>query len=310
VTSFNLTHQDDAFLDDFLLKTSRTFALAIPLLTAERRRQIGLSYLLFRVADSIEDAPEGDAVLKKDLLSALKNCISHACQKTPVKISQSDLIRLGSLWPDQSSTGELLLEISRLMSIFSHLPSAVAQAIGNALTSTISGMIEFIDASISLPNQIQIQTLGDLRLYCYVVAGVVGELLTDVFVCHHHPGPAASKELRQLSVGFGEFLQLINILKDSRQDVANGRLFIPVEASLENIYELALEGRDDAEKYIRLLEQNEFPVDIIQFCRFLYLLANGSLNKLRDGGAGSKLTRDEVKSFLAEVKSESPALPE
>jgi farnesyl-diphosphate farnesyltransferase len=309
VTSIHHQQNDDSFIDEFLLGTSRTFALAIPLLNVERHRQIGLSYLLFRVADSIEDAPEGDATLKKNLLTVLNNCIDHACNKLTFEIASSDSMSLRSLWPEQSPTGRLLREIPRLMAIFNQLPTSVAQAIGRSLTSTIAGMIAFIEASANLPNQIQIQTLGDLRLYCYAVAGIVGEMLTDVFVCHHPSGHATHGELRQLSVGFGEFLQLINILKDSRVDAANGRLFIPIEASLESIYELALGGREHALKYIRLLEKNDFPADIILFCRFVYLLADGSLQKLRNGGAGSKLTRDEVMQILSEAKSEPSVLP-
>src|SRR5689334_16439764 len=45
-----------AELDELLEKTSRTFALAIPLLPEPTRRQVGLAYLLFRIADTFEDA--------------------------------------------------------------------------------------------------------------------------------------------------------------------------------------------------------------------------------------------------------------
>jgi phytoene/squalene synthetase len=45
-----------ANLDDLLLKTSRTFALSIPMLPEPTRRHVGIAYLLFRVADTFEDA--------------------------------------------------------------------------------------------------------------------------------------------------------------------------------------------------------------------------------------------------------------
>ncbi len=304
-TAVHHLQSDDDFLDEFLQGTSRTFALAIPLLAAERRRQIGVSYLLFRVADSIEDAADTDAACKKHLLAAMKACFKadtsnsqQTCADDPSSIDFT------GLWPAQSPTGRLLLEFPRLMAIFSETPLSVSQTIRKALTSTITGMIGFIDASIDLPNQIQIQTVNDLRLYCYAVAGVVGELLTDIFVFHHPAGLAAHKELRKLSVGFGEFLQLVNILKDAHSDAISGRVFIPCDVSRESLCKLALEGRDDALMYIRSLEKNDFPADVILFCRFLYLLADGSLQKLRTGGAGSKLTRDEVKKILSDVKSE------
>jgi len=42
--------------DGLLQKTSRTFALAIPLLPEPTRTAVGAAYLLFRVADTFEDA--------------------------------------------------------------------------------------------------------------------------------------------------------------------------------------------------------------------------------------------------------------
>lgn len=305
-------HQgDDAFIDEFLQGTSRTFALAIPLLETVRRRQVGLSYLLFRVADSIEDAPEADADLKKRLLKSFQSCLeeSDAESRRPLHAGGQEVPDLNGLWPAQSPTGRLLLEFPRLMSIFSQFPSSIAKAIRKALTLTASGMIGFINASPGSLNQIQIQTIPDLKLYCYAVAGIVGELLTDIFVFHHQAGRAAHANLRSLSTGFGEFLQLINILKDSQFDAVSGRVFIPKEASRESVQELALQGRGHALMYIRMLEENDFPRDIIHFCRFLFLLGDGSLQRLLDGGAGSKLSRQEVQQILSAVKAETSVLP-
>jgi farnesyl-diphosphate farnesyltransferase len=45
-----------ANLDSLLEKTSRTFALSIPMLPEPTRRHVSLAYLLFRVADTFEDA--------------------------------------------------------------------------------------------------------------------------------------------------------------------------------------------------------------------------------------------------------------
>lgn len=317
MTSKDGDRNDDDLIDGFLQGTSRTFALAIPLLADERRRQIGLSYLLFRVADSIEDAPDADAELKCELLAALRNRFSKSLG-SPTQLLDpapgkgnpaTDRIDLGGLWPEHSPTGRLLLAFPRLMAIFDSLPKSVAQVVGQALTSTVSGMHGFIEASKGLPHQIQVQSLEDLRLYCYVVAGVVGEMLTDTFVCHHSCGQVVHRELRRLSVGFGEFLQLVNILKDSRVDAADGRQFIPDETSRESVFQLAMVGREDAMTYVSLLASNGFPRDIVLFCRFILMLADGSLQKLRDGGAGSKLSRAEVMQILTAVRSESAFRP-
>jgi farnesyl-diphosphate farnesyltransferase len=45
-----------ADLDRLLEKSSRTFALSIPLLPPPTRREVSIAYLLFRIADTFEDA--------------------------------------------------------------------------------------------------------------------------------------------------------------------------------------------------------------------------------------------------------------
>lgn len=318
MTSTNGHPNDDELIDRLLQGNSRTFALAIPLLAVQRRRQIGLSYLLFRIVDSIEDAADADVPVKCELLSALRRRfrtteveVLHSLPTgNPDDSLSADPIQLAGLWPDNSPTGELMLAFPRLAKIFDSLPTSVLQVVGKALTSTISGMQGFIEASHGMPYQIQVQSLDDLRQYCYVVAGIVGEMLTDIFVCHHSCEPTVHQDLRQLSVGFGEFLQLVNILKDSVVDAAGGRLFIPSETSRESVYELAMAGRQDAQIYISTLASNGFPKDIIHFCRFIFMLAESSLQRLRNRGAGSKLTRTEVMQILISVQSDSAYMPE
>jgi len=43
-------------VEELLEKTSRTFALSIPVLPEPTRRQVMIAYLLFRIADTFEDA--------------------------------------------------------------------------------------------------------------------------------------------------------------------------------------------------------------------------------------------------------------
>src|SRR5882757_7053781 len=61
-------------LDDLLLKTSRTFALAIPMLPQPTRREVSVAYLLFRIADTFEDAthwPQANRIAALNELCAL-----------------------------------------------------------------------------------------------------------------------------------------------------------------------------------------------------------------------------------------------
>jgi farnesyl-diphosphate farnesyltransferase len=290
---------DAEFLLQSLLGTSRTFALAIPLLEPARRFQVGLTYLLFRVADSIEDATDVPTSRKLDLLSSLE-----AALRTAPEIADS--ARFSGMWPADSPVEQLMLATPRLVRLFHELPATHSTVIRRSLCGTISGMQAFLAGSAGTDRQISIESLADLRLYCYSVAGIVGELLTDLFVLEHPCPNEIAQDLRQLAVAFGEFLQLINILKDSDGDLSDGRIFIPSGATRQAVTEIALNSHRDAARYLHLLDLWNFPADILAFCRFIFLLAEGSLDCLQQHGPGSKLSRTAVQQILRRVQTNPP----
>jgi farnesyl-diphosphate farnesyltransferase len=77
-------------IDDLLRKTSRTFALTIPLLPEPTRKEVGVAYLLFRIIDTFEDAPRW-APLRRvealqrfiDLLDAPPQTAAPPCKRRP-----------------------------------------------------------------------------------------------------------------------------------------------------------------------------------------------------------------------------------
>ena len=290
-------HPSDAeFLLQSLLGTSRTFALAIPLLEPARRFQVGLTYLLFRVADSIEDAADVPTSHKLKLLSTFETALHTAPEL-------ADSTCFSGMWPVDSPVEQLMQATPRLIQLFHELPATHSTVIRRSLGGTIKGMQAFLAGSAGTDRQISIESLTDLRLYCYSVAGIVGELLTDLFVLENPCPNDTAQDLRQLAVAFGEFLQLINILKDSDGDLSDGRIFIPSGATRQAVTEIALNSHRDAAKYIELLALWNFPADILAFCRFIFLLAEGSLDCLQQHGPGSKLSRAAVQDILQKVQA-------
>jgi farnesyl-diphosphate farnesyltransferase len=83
--------------------------------------------------------------------------------------------------------------------------------------------------------------LGDVpeyEHYCYFVAGVVGEMLTELF-CDHSPLIEARREdLEARAVSFGLGLQMTNILKDVWDDYSSGVCWLPREVFQDNGYDL------------------------------------------------------------------------
>jgi len=69
---------------------------------------------------------------------------------------------------------------------------------------------------------VQYQTFDDLKLYCYRVASVVGLVCIHIF---GYRDPAAEPLAEQCGLAF----QLTNIIRDVKEDVAMGRVYLPEE---------------------------------------------------------------------------------
>jgi farnesyl-diphosphate farnesyltransferase len=80
---------------------------------------------------------------------------------------------------------------------------------------------------------------SDLDDYCYYVAGVVGEMLTDLF-CDYSPEIAQRRApLAALAASFAQGLQMTNILKDVWEDRSRGACWLPQEVFTRHGVDLA-----------------------------------------------------------------------
>jgi 15-cis-phytoene synthase len=66
-------------------------------------------------------------------------------------------------------------------------------------------------------------TFGELEHYCRCVAGSIGRLSLGVF------GSSSPKVAEPLADALGIALQVTNILRDIREDLGNGRVYLPAE---------------------------------------------------------------------------------
>jgi farnesyl-diphosphate farnesyltransferase len=135
----------------------------------------------------------------------------------------------------------------------------------------------------------------ELRAYCYVVAGIVGELLTELFGA----APALSEAGRR----FGEGLQLVNILKDAPSDAREGRVYLPASVPRADIVKLARDDLRTAERYIDELRAHGASPGTIAFCTLPHRLAVATLDRLDEGRP--KLTREEAMAIFADVTAPS-----
>jgi farnesyl-diphosphate farnesyltransferase len=210
---------DEAYQDRILPHVSRTFALTIPQLPPPLRTPVTNAYLLCRIADTIEDEP----VLSADeTLVMLRRFVAVLNGREPAAPLARELApRLAG--PTLPAERDLALNLERVVRVTAGLEEPQRAAIQRCLEVMCSGMHQF-QRTASLRGLPQATDLDD---YCYYVAGVVGEMLTDLF-CDYSVTIAQRRALLdEYAVSFAQGLQMTNILKDVWEDRSRGACWLP-----------------------------------------------------------------------------------
>lgn len=285
--------------NDLLQKTSRTFALAIPLLPEPTRLEVGLAYLLFRIADTFEDAtdwPRADRVVALEELSRALPALDAEHTKTLVArwLARPPCTNAGYL-ELVGKTPDVMIEVSSLSASAQRILIRHAQR-------TADGMARVV-LSADERGRLVLSSLDELEDYCYVVAGIVGELLTELFLNDAPQLESVRSELERNTRAFGEGLQLVNILKDSSDDAGDGRTYLPASVPRARVFERARADLDAAAEYIAALETGKAPRGFVAFTALSVMLARAALDRLEAAGAGAKVSRDDVFAIFAKLQS-------
>jgi farnesyl-diphosphate farnesyltransferase len=283
-------------IDDLLQRTSRTFALAIPLLPEPTRNQVGIAYLLFRIADTFEDAVLWTRERRLEALGRFVGLLDQ--DPTAAQELAGEYLREPPL--EHAGYQELLARMPLVLRDFDALPLPVRVTIRRHLIRSIDGMRQFVRRSDER-NGLILSDIDDLRDYCYSVAGIVGEMLTELYLLDRAELAASAEELRNRASSFGEGLQLVNILKDAPRDAAEGRVYLPADVDLHAVLTLTGAALTRAEEYVELLRRAGTAPGLITFNAFIAGLARSNLRILSERGLGAKLSRSEVASVAAEV---------
>jgi len=286
-----------AEIASLLEKTSRTFALAIPLLPEPTRSQVGIAYLLFRIADTFEDAELWPRAGKLDALAAFDQLLRRPDPEAARRAAERWLAE-----PPCADAGylELLRRAPAVLAAFWALDPGPRQLIGEHTRRTVAGMARFVRRA-DAAGELALADFDDLKAYCYVVAGIVGEMLTELFLHGRQAlGPVRSF-LRERSARFGEALQLVNIIKDSLADSRHGRRFLPAGSDLAEVVTLARQDLRVAMHYTLSLQRAGAPRGIVAFVALPVRLAEATLDLIEQRGPGVKLSRPDVARIVADL---------
>lgn len=221
--------KNDLFIRDFIPKVSRTFALAIKFLPRALRDSVFTSYLLCRVADTLEDSPFLEADEKAKRLIQLSTVLDRASQGR--RFSKSEISHLrDSIDPRSGEDHRLLAQSSKLFDILETLPATHKPIIYRWAGVMAGGMAEYTRLNyIDGENIGALKDVEDWDRYCYFVAGTVGHMLTELFIEHYDFDIKRAAELSRLGNSFGLGLQKVNVIKDVPEDRKRGVCYLPLD---------------------------------------------------------------------------------
>lgn len=170
-------------------------------------------YLILRGLDTIEDDTSIPLDVKEPLLREFKDKL------------EVDGWTFDGNRPEEKDR-ELLVQFHNVITEFKKMKPAYQKIIKDIADRMGKGMADYCVRAEQGDNKVN--TIKDYDLYCYYVAGLVGEGLTRLFVEAGFARPQLL-ERPNLFISMGLFLQKTNIIRDVREDEDDGRRFWPKE---------------------------------------------------------------------------------
>lgn len=262
---------------------SRSFAMVIRWLPRGLDDAVAISYLLCRIADTLEDSVR-DVAQKRRQLQKFADTLDSGTPEIPLDAFPATYLCL-------------MTRTNDVLAAYRALPDKAKDIIRARVREMCEGMSKWADKPIG--------TFQDQNDYCYYVAGLVGLMLTDLFHAYGHVSDRDKAQLTPLAVDFGLALQKVNILRDLREDLTEDRCYWPaevmarhgvseetilkpehVDASLAVMEEMVDEHwayLETALRYITLLPMSAFRLRI--FCAIPLFMAVATIRRCEGNSA-------------------------
>lgn len=282
---------------ELLKSVSRSFYLSMVWLPENMRRGIGLGYLLARATDSVADTSRAGV---EERIVVLRRIDAAIADPFPSEVNQKLVGELAkNMAPAQVKEGEqcLLSRFGECLVLLRGLPEGERQLVQEVLHTIIAGQIWDLEFFVS---HAAVESEEQVWQYTYQVAGCVGqfwtrlgrETLGDAFC----PNDRCAI-LEQAAERYGRGLQLVNILRDVREDAGMGRRYLP--GSREHWLCRAERLLADGVDYSRRLGM--FRLRLTAMLPALLGRKTLELLKKRDPGKRVKISRRAVYASLAKA---------
>lgn len=320
-----MTINNLTYCHQILPDVSRTFALGIDILHNPLRDAVCVSYLICRILDTIEDTtalPVKDRIILLD--RAGRELTDPDRWEECSRAVGESFNRPDFTDPDH----DLCRHCDLVLSAFHSFQVPIREAVIGPVREMAEGMAETVRRELD-EGGIGLDTIEDLKQYCYYVAGTVGNMLTNLFSLDRDSiTNEISNRLRHYGPRFGLGLQLTNIIKGVTDDNSRGISYLPRQLldkagiTLPELLEhpndprgqwlvfelvsLAISSLDDALEYTLSIPSEE--TDLRLFCALPLILAVRTLNLATHttavfGERALKINRIEVTTIYLRLKA-------
>lgn len=200
--------------NEMVRQVSRTFSLSIEQLPGQLRDAVSVAYLMFRIADGIEDHEMMPVDRKVDLLNCWVALLEGRAKAADLVEGVRDL--------DATDPEVKVISDAPIILDWLHaLPPAFQQPIVQHVHATSLGMARWQERGPFIEDE------AELDDYMHEVAGRVGYLITDLFALHSPLIQDLRETLMPLARECGLALQTVNVIRGIRKDFERGWVFIP-----------------------------------------------------------------------------------
>ena len=185
-------------------RTAHNFRFSFLTLPSDKRQAMNALYAFSRITDDLGDDEAVTIELRRARLAAWR-----ASLRKVLNISSCD---------EQANSADSS-EAGMFFNHPAHL--AIADTVSTHCIP-LQSLFAIIDGVEQDLQPVEMKTFGELERYCYLVAGAVGQCCIHIWGFH-------DERAVSLATDCGLAFQLTNILRDIREDVERGRIYLPEE---------------------------------------------------------------------------------
>jgi farnesyl-diphosphate farnesyltransferase len=285
-----------ALIYELLQQQNRTLGLATRVLPEPIRREVSVACLLFGAMDLLEKDVHGPLSRRLEALARFVTLLDRPPH------AANDIEREPLLDHDGP---ELLRELPAVLYAYRQLQTSARVSIRRHVGRGAEHLSKFVARSGG-PHGFEIGTLDDLRDYCYAAAGILGELLTELFVLGRPTLARVAETLETRAADFAEGVYLVGILTSTNPGQLEGRIYLPRLAPVREVIARAEFDLARASTYTEILEAVGTDPGLVEFSSMTTELTAANLAFVRDHGLGATLSDERMRQLVAEAGQRSP----